>query len=140
MVCTHLAAGTSCMCLCVAEANCRHTCSGEGQGQQQRPGPTMGALAAVEILPASMHSCGCRVLLWVHRQQWKPVMVVGMAACRCTAGVASSESTHGNGDEPQGSRQHLAPPWSLGLAASADPGFQLLVGRLWGETQVAGHL
>lgn len=66
------ACGSACI---VVGTSCRHTHNGGGQSRQQVPGPTAGALAASEVLAASVRSCGYKSIamdVW----QWRPVMQV----------------------------------------------------------------
>lgn len=60
-------------------------------------------LPVVGALTVSMDSHSCRVLPWVHTWQWRLVMGVRPAGCRCTAGGAIPESVHG-GESAPGSR------------------------------------
>ena len=55
------------------------------------------SLPVVGAMTVRMDSHGCRVLLWVHKWQWRLVMGVRPAACWCTAGGAIPESVHGGG-------------------------------------------
>ena len=62
VVCTHLAAGTSCRCLCHSGSSCKHTYSGRVR-EVSKAGVNSRSTGSARVLAVSLYSCGYWVLL-----------------------------------------------------------------------------